>query len=137
MTYRKFFELLNEEPFSIAEKCKKIDLEKVIEYANPKLLYQETFGTYRDIMVDIKSWIFNLETEMKRLTKRAKELLNIRKGLDERGMTIEGAIREIKGNSDRLENQGISVQDFVELCLMTEVRLDPETQIIPIIETFD
>ena len=52
-------------------------------------------------------------------------------------MTIENAVKQIKGQSDRLEDQGISVQDFAQLCLMTEVRLDPDTQLMPILDTFE
>ena len=38
-----------------------------------------------------------LEEQISKLVIRSKELLNIRKALDERGMTIENAVKQIKG----------------------------------------
>lgn len=71
------------------------------------------------------------------LTLRNKELLNIKKALDERGETIEHALQRVKGTCDTIEYQGIELVDFVQLCRMLDIKLKVEEQIVPILETFE
>ena len=68
---------------------------------------------------------------------RTTEFLNIRKALDERGRTIEDALREVEGSNDKIKDQGIELIDMAMLCVITEVKLNMETQLMPIMETFD
>ena len=71
------------------------------------------------------------------MTIRSQELLKIRKQLDERGVKIEKALEQVKGSNDKIEDQGIELIDFAQLCKIAEVKLDPQTQLIPIMDTFD
>ena len=61
----------------------------------------------------------------------------MKKALDERGTTIEHALQQIKNSSDNIEEQGVELIDFVQLCRYLEVKLDVQTVVIPIMETFD
>ena len=45
-----------------------------------------------------------LKAHIKKLTMRTTEFLNIRKALDERGRTIEDALREVEGSNDKIKD---------------------------------
>ena len=68
---------------------------------------------------------------------RSRELLNIKRVLDERGEKIENVIQTIKCTNDMIGDLGIELVDLAQLCHLTGVKLDIATQLEPIMDTFD
>ena len=88
-------------------------------------------------MVDVSLFIDLLTDHIAKLTLRNKEMLNMKKVLDERGETIEHALQQVKGTNDNIEEKGIELIDFVQLCQLLDIKLEVRSVVMPILETFD
>ena len=83
------------------------------------------------------TWKDKLLVHIDKLVVRQRELLNIRKALDEMGQTIEQALMTIKCTNDNIEDLGVELSDMAQLCHMTEIKLDIKMVLEPILDTFD
>lgn len=132
MQETRFVDLLNSQPFNTETNCEfPTDLTRVLKYAT------EIRDKRSRNSIDVGKFKDLLKAHIKKLTMRTTEFLNIRKALDERGRTIEDALREVEGSNDKIKDQGIELIDMAMLCVITEVKLNMETQLMPIMETFD
>ena len=126
----QFAEILKSPPFCADVNCDlPTSLTSVLQYASQIIDYQNC--------VDLRNWKALLIEHIKKLTLRQKELLKIKKALDERGQTVEKALVNIKCTNDNIEDIGIELSDLQQLCILTEVKLDTETVLRPILDTFD
>lgn len=73
-----------------------------------KYSYKLIKGAY----IDTQEWINLLVEHTNKLFLRQRELLKIKKALDERGQTIEQALMTIKCSEDKIENLGIELSDM-------------------------
>jgi Ca2+-binding EF-hand superfamily protein len=128
---KDFVDKLDQEPFKTSMVCDlPTNLNSVINYSRE---IHDASGNF----VDLGKFKELLVVHIDKLTMRSKELLNIKRVLDERGETIENVLLTIKSTNDKIEDLGIELIDFAQLCHMTEVKLDLKTQLEPIMETFD
>lgn len=74
--------------------------------------------------MNIKKFKNLLKAHIDKLTIRTQEFLNIRKGLDEKGMTVEQSLTYIKNTPDKMKDVSIEVVDLIQLIDYSGYRME-------------
>ena len=123
---------LNEPPFDTRNAVEfPVELDTILGYSR-----ELSDGWSRG--VSIPKFKALLKDHIRKLTIRTQEFLNIRKGLDERGFTIEQAISQIKNTTDKMEDIGVEMLDLVTVIEYSGYKMqDGREKLQMIMDTFE
>ena len=123
---------LNEPPFDTRNAVEfPVELDTILGYSR-----ELSDGWSRG--VSIPKFKALLKDHIRKLTIRTQEFLNIRKGLDERGFTIEQAISQIKNTTDKMEDIGVEMLDLVTVIEYSGYKMqDGREKLQIVMDTFE